>query len=101
MTDGGNTVRLDAPNHFFDLDPADIENTNTLTLELCQGVKNAGIDLYTVSYKLGESGDLSAKQMIQDCSSGPGFGFSAENQTELEQAFEEIGRSLFEVRLVK
>jgi len=39
--------------------------------------------------------------MIEDCASGPGYFFSAANQDELENAFEEIAMSLYEVRLSK
>jgi len=98
MTDGANTVRKNGTNHDNDTQQTYVNDTNALTAELCTLIKDEGIDLYSVAYKLG-SGDPVAEQMIADCASTPGHFFSAENQDELEKAFEDIKLSLFEVRL--
>ncbi|NNE57858.1 MAG: VWA domain-containing protein [Hellea sp.] len=98
MTDGANTVRLSAPNHYTDAAKVYSDSTNDLTEELCTAIKSAGIEIYSVAYKLG-SGDPDATQMIKDCATSPSHTFNADNQDELEAAFEDIGRSLFEVRL--
>ena len=100
MTDGANTVVLDAPEHDSDLDQSHTDATNVLTLELCQLIKDDGIDLYSVAYKLG-SGNAAAEQMVKDCATNNSMFFSADNQAELEKAFENIAASLFEVRLSK
>ena len=100
MTDGSNTVRLSAPHHSDDLQKNEVLATNAITAELCKGIKEDGIDLYSVAYKLG-TGDPIAEKMIADCATSPSYFFSADNQAQLEQAFEDIARSLFEVRLSK
>jgi len=100
MTDGANTVSLSAPHHNNDPEQNDAIATNALTQELCNGIKEDGIALYTVSYKLG-SGDPVAEKMITDCATSPSYHFSANSQAELEEAFDDIARSLFEVWISK
>jgi len=98
MTDGENTVRLNAPNHDNDMEQASADETNKLTLDLCDGIKADKIEIFSVSYKLG-SGAQKTQKTIEKCSSGKGYHFSADNQAELETAFEQIALSLYEVRL--
>lgn len=98
MTDGSNTVRLAAPNHNNSHDAADKDNADALTLELCDGIKDDGIDIYSVAYKL-PSGDTSSIKLVEDCASSSGQFFLAENKEDLEKAFEQIAESLFEIRL--
>ncbi len=98
MTDGANTVRLAAPYHHNSYDAAEKANADALTLELCTGIKDDGVDIYTVAYKL-PSGDTSSIGMVEECASSPGQFFLAENREDLEKAFEEIAQSLFEIRL--
>ncbi len=98
MTDGANTVRLSAPHHHNSYDAADKTNADALTLELCDSIKNDGIDVYTVAYKL-PSGDTSSIAMVEQCASSAGQFFLAENREDLEKAFEQIAESLFEIRL--
>ena len=100
MTDGANTVYLSAPNHNNDSAQTNTAATDALTLELCQSIKDDGIDLYSVAYKLG-SGNAAAEQMVKDCATNQTMFFSADDQAELEKAFENIAASLFEVRLSK
>ena len=103
MTDGKNTVRLKGTWHdsFSDSESNAAtwtKESNDLTLELCDGIKAEGIDVYSVAYKFG-TGDATAKQMVKDCASNPSMFFDAANAAALETAFEQIGNSLFEVRL--
>ncbi len=108
MTDGFNTVRLNPSDHtkhtninFSGSTAADQQKeTNDLTLTLCTGVKDEGIDLYTVAYNL-PMGNADAKAMLEECATRSDMYFEAENPEQLKAAFEEIALSLFEVRLSK
>ncbi len=100
MTDGSNRVRLAAPNHLDDPEQLEVEATNSLTSELCDGIKSDGIDLYTVSYQL-RTADPVAEQMIANCATNSSYHFSADNQEELEKAFENIANSLVEIWISK
>lgn len=97
MSDGGNSVRLDAPKHIGDKD--NIVDTNTLTSEICDGIANDGTIIYTVAYKFEGAGSAEAKTMLQNCASAPGNFFDPESASALEDTFERIGNELFSVRL--
>ena len=96
MTDGKNTLSLNQPKH----NGGDEAAANALTLELCELIKAENIQIYSVAYKFG-GGDATAKSIIRDCATMPGMFFDAQNQSELESAFENIGRALFTVRLTR
>ena len=103
MSDGANSVKLDAPKHrrhYGPMTDSEIVESNQLTSELCTGIKNAGIELFSVAYNL-PTAEASAEQMIENCATSSSHFFSAANQTELEQAFEDIAKSLYEVRIIK
>ncbi len=100
MTDGANTVRLATPYHYSDTQMTERAAADALTLELCQGIKDEGIDLYSVAYKL-ESADAATTQMVKDCATSSATFFQADNAAELEKAFKDIALSLYEVRLSK
>lgn len=93
MTDGANTRSLNQPYHTG----SDYDAANFLTAELCENIKKRGIDMFTVAYKLSDTSDT--KDVIRVCASSEQFFFDASNTAELEAAFEDIGRSLYEVRL--
>lgn len=93
MTDGANTRSIEQPYHTG----SDTDTANGLTAELCDSMKKEGIELFTVAYRLSDSSDT--KDVIRVCASSEQFFFDAANTAELEAAFEDIGRSLYEVRL--
>lgn len=95
MTDGANTLSLNVPKH----EGSGSQETDDLTAELCTGIKKSGIEVYTVAYKL-PSADAKTKDIVRKCASSEALFFDASNTAELELAFEEIARSLFEVRIV-
>lgn len=95
MTDGANTRSLTGPTH----DGSDFDAADTLTSELCTGIKKNGIEIYTVAYKLESANALKTKDILRKCASSPASYFDASNTEQLENAFEDIARSLFEVRL--
>ncbi len=96
MTDGKNTLSLNQPKH----NGSDETAANALTAELCESIKAENIQLYAVAYKF-DGGDATAKSIVQQCATKPDMFFDAQNQAELESAFEDIGRALFTVRLTR
>lgn len=67
-------------------------------LAICDGIKNDGITLYTIGYKLpaGAAGDSAA---LESCASSEATAFSADSEKELKDAFGDIGKALATVRL--
>lgn len=101
MTDGSNTVYNDVnSNHVDAVRPEEVDKANDYTSRLCTDIKDSGIDVYTVAYKLG-TGDATTQNMIKECASSPDFFFPADNAQDLEEAFEKIAESLFEVRILR
>lgn len=114
MTDGANTLSLENPyingkhcneGSNQDDDICDgvagvegIEHTNTLTATLCENIKNDNIDIWSVAYNF-DGADT--KAMLRACASGPSQYFDADNRAELIAAFENIGNTLFAVRLTR
>jgi len=114
MTDGANTLSLEDPyingkhcNEGSDQDDdicdgvvgvEGIEHTNTLTATLCENIKNDNIDIWSVAYNFDGT---DTKAMLRACASGPSQYFDASNRAELIAAFENIGNTLFAVRLTR
>lgn len=96
MTDGKNTLSLNQPKH----NGSDEAAANALTSELCELIKDENIQIFAVAYKFG-GGDATAKSIVQQCATKPDMFFDAQNQAELESAFENIGKALFTVRLTR
>lgn len=98
MTDGKNTLSLTDPYDDGKHRGSDEDDANDLTSELCGNIKEAGIDVWTVAYNFD---DAKSKQMLQSCASSSSQFFDASSQSALIAAFEQIGSSLFEVRLTR
>ena len=96
MTDGKNTKSISDPYQNGEHEGSDENAANGLTSELCENIKAANIDVWTVAYNFD---DADTKKMLRNCASGGSQFFDASNQTALIKAFEQIGKSLFEVRL--
>jgi len=99
MSDGKNTRSISTP-YDGSHNGGDEAAANLLTAELCNNIKAENIDIYAVAYKF-SSGDATAKDIIRKCATNSGQFFDAQNPAELEEAFEEIGKTLFEVRLTR
>lgn len=105
MSDGENTVKLDAPQHWgFTPDHTNAASmkaeTDTDMRNICASIKSEGIELYTVAYAFGTGPEAAAaKSLIRDCASNPSLFFEATDANSLEDAFEDIGNALFTVRL--
>ena len=98
MTDGFNTLSLEDP--YFDGSHSgnDADDANDLTETLCENIKGAGIDIWSVAYNF-EGADT--KKLLSECATNSVQFFDASNQAELIAAFENIGNSLFSVRLTR
>lgn len=96
MTDGKNTRSISDPYEDGEHEDSDEDAANALTSELCQNIKAANIDVWTVAYNFD---DANSKAILQNCASTASQFFDASNQAQLKLAFEEIGNSLFTARL--
>lgn len=96
MTDGKNTLSLTDPYRDGKHTGNDAEEANKLTSELCDNIKKADIDIWTVAYNFD---DKKSKAMLQNCATSSGQFFDASDKAALTRAFEQIGKSLFVARL--
>jgi Flp pilus assembly protein TadG len=62
---------------------------------VCADMKSKGVAVYSVAFQAPST----AQALLQDCSSGSSFYYSAENGEELRQAFTEIAKTLNNLRL--
>ena len=99
MSDGKNTRSIEVPYNGAHTDDVEAD-ANSLTQTLCDNIKAENIDIYAVAYKF-DSGNAAAKEMVRKCATNSGQFFDAQNPAQLEAAFKEIGRTLFEVRLTR
>jgi Putative Flp pilus-assembly TadE/G-like len=94
MTDGANTFSASYPLH----DNTDVAVANAKTLEVCNNIKAAGIEIYAIAF---EVTDASAQTLLAQCASGPPFYYNAVTVADLQGAFHKIGRELMAMRLTK
>jgi Flp pilus assembly protein TadG len=78
---------------------ADTNNDNHTKrwLMTCNAIKNMDVTIYAISF--GAASTLSAD--MQACSSGPGYGYKADDADQLNQAFRDIGENIGSLRLAK
>ncbi|MEQ8823923.1 MAG: VWA domain-containing protein [Filomicrobium sp.] len=62
---------------------------------VCSEMKNKGVAVYSIAFQAPGS----AQNLLQDCSSGSSYYYSASNGDELRQAFKEIAKQLNNLRL--
>jgi Flp pilus assembly protein TadG len=73
---------------------------NTRQLTLCQAIKDAGVEIYTVGFRISAGG--TADELLQDCATQDGgHFFHADSQEELLQAFRAIGSGIGELRITR
>jgi len=87
MTDGENTRSKSGLTH----NAGNINEANDKTARLCERVKGDGIEVYTITYALD---DKKTKALMRDCASDGTKFFDATTATDLNAAFDEIGRNL-------
>ena len=71
---------------------------NQRSEELCTNIKAKGIKIYTVAF---EVADLGIKDILRDCASAPSNFFDADDSSELQTAFENIGANLSPLRIAR
>lgn len=67
------------------------------TLELCSAMRNAGVIVYTVGFKVVD--DERARTMVNNCASSPANVHMANTGASLKEAFKAIGRDLTRLRI--
>ncbi|MBY0564308.1 MAG: VWA domain-containing protein [Hyphomonadaceae bacterium] len=71
---------------------------NVRQLQLCQSIRNTGIEIYAIGYDITAGG--AAEQLLQQCVTQDGeHYFSADNAAELQAAFDAIGTGIGALRL--
>ena len=76
---------------------SDESKANTHTAELCENIKDKEIMVYTIGFEIEEDSDI--ENLMKACAGKGGQYYSADNETELAEAFKEIGKSLLNLRL--
>lgn len=111
MTDGANSMSLDvdvydetryhwgqASSAVDGYEAINAATANPLTRELCDLIKADDIEIATVAFEVSDSETL---DMLRDCASSAAQFYDAQNASEFEQAFQEIGRGQNEIRIVR
>lgn len=86
MSDGANTLSPTYPRH----DGYDVTKADELTLELCENIKNDGIEVFTVAFDIYENSVL---EKMKTCASDLGKFFETTSGEQLKTAFKKIGQS--------
>ncbi len=94
MTDGDNTISVNAPFH----DGADRAASDLLTADICANVKAAGLMVYTVAFQVS---NVVTKGMLETCATEPSMAFDATNSAALKMAFSTIATQLSQTFLAK
>jgi len=111
MTDGKNTTEImqdaqsvqkkKAPPYIakVNTDPKTAPAADAATARLCTNVKNSGIEIYTIAFKVK---DPTTKALLRNCASDPSHALTAESNESLVKQFEKISNKLKdEVRLIR
>lgn len=88
VSDGENTL---APETSGEVTDTDISEANPNTREVCQTVKDAGVEIYVVAYNIA---DTTTTTLLQNCATSPSRFFEAGSSDELQTVFEEITQYL-------
>lgn len=83
------------------------DKINTKLSTICENIKNEGITIYTVTFKLGSSGNHNEiRDLFRSCASKPAYYFDADSTAggstvTLSTAFKTIGDALANLRISK
>jgi|APMI01.1.fsa_nt_gi Flp pilus assembly protein TadG len=94
MTDGANTLSPSYPAH----NDNNVATANTLTAETCAKIKADGISIYTIAFSVT---DVTVKNILQSCASGPLYFYDASTIADMKAAFAVIGAKLTAIRISK
>lgn len=100
MTDGDNTLSPgDAGQNQYKYHwGSDVGVANAKTAALCNGIKQDGINVYTVAFKVTNA---TSQSLLQDCASNPAQAFDAADDAALQASFSQIANSLANLRITK
>ncbi|MCP4936936.1 MAG: VWA domain-containing protein [bacterium] len=108
MTDGENTSEmkkvegngvLHHTGDVYEHDWGSTNDANTITAELCDAIKANEIIIYSIAFDVVEGSTV--QTLMKNCAGNGGQYFDADNNTELADAFRQIGLSLLNLRLSK
>jgi Flp pilus assembly protein TadG len=97
MTDGDNTLSP-LSSDYLRHDGGDVTVANNVTADTCENAKKDDITVYTVAFKVT---NVVAKDLLRECATSPDMAFTADDATALNDAFNEIAKSLIATRLTK
>ena len=95
MTDGENTKSATYPLHDGGENHPLVDG---LTSSLCDKIEADGIEIFTVAFDVENANSVA---MLNACASAHGGSFSADDASELANAFQLIGKSIVALRLTK
>lgn len=96
MTDGSNTLRQIGTDHGGNNNATTRAAANIVTEDVCDAAKADGVEIYTVALQVSVAG---TRDLLEGCASSPAQAFDAQNEAELVDAFQQIGRELGRLRL--
>jgi Mg-chelatase subunit ChlD len=80
-------LMTDGEYNFARANSSNVTTTNTAALALCTGMKEQGIEVYTVGFMTSSTAD----DLLEDCATDSGHFYSADDAAALQQAFKDIG----------
>jgi Flp pilus assembly protein TadG len=98
MTDGANTHSPYTDHDYGVHEGTDVDFANEKLLKICGNVKNAGIKLYTIAFKVT---DQVTKDILSRCATSELHHYNAQTNSELREAFGSIGSQLTTLRLLR
>ncbi len=101
MTDGLNNRSIDGTDPSGNVtlhDGNDGQAGLDLSETICENIREDGIDLFVVAYRV--PGQTDTVEMLENCASSPGHFFTPDNATELKSAFREVAQMLESTRIL-
>lgn len=88
MSDGANTL---APDEDGKIDDADISAADPNTKEICQTIKDSGVEIYVVAYNIS---DATTTKLLMACASSDSRFYTAKSTDALKGVFETITQQM-------
>ncbi|ESR25234.1 vWA domain-containing protein [Lutibaculum baratangense] len=95
LTDGANTLKPNFPYHSAN---NDVSASNGYVTEICNNVKAADIEVFTVAFDVTDPG---IKGILQGRATSAGHYFDAGNERALEDAFNQMAASFLDRRIAR
>ncbi len=94
MSDGSNTRSLESDGQHWG---GKVDEANATTLDACNEIKGADIEIYTVAFNLPSS---ATRALLKECASEDKNFLIADGAVELAESFQKIGVDLLDIALV-